>query len=112
MVEELKFVSLIKDSFMFAASFTVITPDADIVVTIEGFFEITKLGIQYFLRPENIGRHKVHLVANDLAAFGPHLAVDAVIAILVADVIGSDKHFLGGKVQGCHYEGKEKEFFH
>ena len=111
-VEELEFVLLIENGFVLASTLSVVAPDADIVVAIKGSLQVLQLGPEHLLRSENDRSHEVHLVAHDLAAFGPDLAVDAVVGVFVADVIGADEHFLGREVKGSHNEGKEKEFFH
>ena len=97
-VEQLEFVRLIKNGLVFAAAYAVVATDADVVVAVETFLEITKLGIKHLLRAEDVGRHEVQLVTDDLAAFGPHLALDAVVGVLITDVVGADEHLLGGKL--------------
>ena len=77
----------------------VVAPDADEVVAVQGFLHILELFPKHFLRPENVGRHEVHLVADDLAAFLPMLALHAVVPVFVTDVVGADEHLLSRKMQ-------------
>ena len=74
---------------MLATTQAIVATNANVVIAIEGFLEITKLGIKHFLGAKNVGRHEVHLVADDLTAFGPHLAIDAVVGVFVTDVVGT-----------------------
>lgn len=53
-----------------------------------------------FLCPENIRRHKVHLVAYHLATFAPHIALETVVGVFVTDVVGAHKKLLGIDLDG------------
>ena len=98
MVEELKTVFFVENGLMFTTMYAIVTANADVVIAIQSFQHVVELDIQHFLCTENVGRHKVHLVANDLATLLPHFALDAIVPVLVADVIGANEHFLGRKL--------------
>ena len=83
---------------MFAAMHAVITSNADVVVAVKGLLHIIKLLIQHLLRSEDFRSHEIHLVANDLTAFVPHLALEAIIRVFVSDIVGTDEHLLRGKL--------------
>ena len=89
-VEELEFVIFVEDGLVLAATLAIVAPDADVVVAVEGIFHVLELFPKHFLSPENVGRHKVHLVADDLTAFLPMFALHAVVPVLVTNVVGAD----------------------
>ena len=87
MVYQLELVRFVKDGFMLAPLLPIVAPHADVVITVEGLLHVLKLPVKHFLRAEEIRSHEVELVTDDLAALGPHLAVEAVVGIFVTDVI-------------------------
>ena len=98
MVKELEFILFIKYGLMFATMLAIITPNADIIIAIQSLLHILELDIQHFLCSEYLRRHEVHLVANDLAALLPNFTLNAIVPILVTDIVGTDQHILGGKL--------------
>ena len=99
MVEEFDFVFLVENGFVFAAMHAVITSDADVVVTVKGLLHVVKLLIQHLLRSEDFGGHEIHLVADDLTTLVPLFALHAIVPVLVTDIVGTDQHILGRKLQ-------------
>ena len=113
MIQKFYLPPFIKDGLMFTAALAVVATDAYIVIAIEGFFHVLKLSIKHLLCPKDIRCHKVHLVADHLATFGPNIALKAVVGVFIADVVGAHKELLGGHLQGdCKQQGDKKMFFH
>ena len=100
MVKQFKFVFLIEYGFMLPSPLPVIAADADVSIAIKGFQHVLQLVIKHLLGTKNDWIHEVHLVADHLAAFGPHVALHTVVPILVTDVVRAHEHLLGRKRKG------------
>ena len=72
---------------MFSSPFAVVATYADVVVAVEVSLQILKLTIKHFLRAENQRIHEVDLIADHLAALCPDVTVEAVVMILITDII-------------------------
>ena len=94
LVEQLHMVFFIENGGIFALRHAVVASHADAVVAVEPFEHVNQLFVEHLLRPENVGFHEVHLVANHLTALLPKVTASLVTPVFVANVIRTHEHRL------------------
>ena len=113
-VEELEVVFLVEYGRVLAGLLAVVAAHAYVVVVVECGTHVAELLHEHLLCAEGIGSLEVHLIAEHLAARGPHVAVLLVALVAVANVVGA--HIERLCAQGCRHEqchgGGNESFSH
>ena len=102
LVKQPQAVRLVEDSGIFATGLAVVTSHTDVVVTVKSLKHIQQLHMQHLLGSEDIGRHEVHLVTDDLAALLPRVSINTVAADFQPDVVGTHQHLRRHRQRQTH----------
>ena len=86
---ELYTFGIIEDGSVFASLFAIIAPNAYPSVAAKTCFEVHHLCVEDFLSAEDVGLLPSDLLTDGLAAAVPVVALDAVLTILVADIVAA-----------------------